>query len=46
VSAGAISLAWTTEEHASYLTGRSLNWSVIADELSHAAGLARAGTLD
>jgi hypothetical protein len=46
VSAGAISLAWLSEEHAHYLTGRSLNWSVIADELQQAASLARSGNLD
>jgi hypothetical protein len=45
VSAGAISLAFDSEEHASYFTTRSLNWSVIADELAHAAGLARTSTL-
>jgi hypothetical protein len=45
VSAGAISLSFDTEEHARYLTGRSLNWSVIADQLQLNAGLARAGTL-
>lgn len=46
VSAGAISLAWLSDEHAHYLTGRSLNWSVIADELQNAAALARSGQLD
>jgi hypothetical protein len=46
VSAGAISLAWLSEEHAHYLTGRSLNWSVIADELQQAASMARSGQLD
>jgi hypothetical protein len=45
VSAGAISLAWVADEEANYLTSRSLNWSVIADELSATARLARAGTL-
>jgi hypothetical protein len=46
VSAGAISLAWLSDEHAHYLTGRSLNWSVIAGELSQAASMARSGKLD
>lgn len=45
VSAGAISMAWAHDEHASYFTTRSLNWSVIADELAHAATLSRASTL-
>jgi hypothetical protein len=45
VSAGAISLSWVANEEANYLTSRSLNWSVIADELSATARLARAGTL-
>jgi hypothetical protein len=46
VSAGAISFSWVSEEHAEYFTTRSLNWSVIADELRRAASLARQGTLD
>jgi hypothetical protein len=46
VSAGAISLAWGAHEDAEYLTKRSLNWSLIADELHHAAALARRGALD
>jgi len=46
VSAGAISLAFIDGEDASYLTSRSLNWSVIAGELSAAAKLYRAGRLD
>lgn len=45
VSAGAISLAWDSSDDASYLTSRSLNWSVIADELQATARLARAGSL-
>ena len=45
VSAGAISLAFVADEHASYLTTRSLNWSVIADELAEAARVERAGAL-
>jgi len=45
VSAGAISLAWGSGEDASYLTSRSLNWSVIADELKATARLARSGSL-
>jgi hypothetical protein len=46
VSAGAISLSWVSDEHAAYFTSRSLNWSVIADELRQAASLARAGRLE
>ena len=46
VSAGAISLSWIDGEDASYLTSRSLSWSVIAGELSAAAKLARSGKLD
>lgn len=46
VSAGAISLSWQGEDHAEYLTKRSLTWSVIADELKRAAVLARRGALD
>jgi hypothetical protein len=45
VSAGAISMAWAAEEHAAYFTSRSLNWSVIADELAQAAALSRAAEL-
>ena len=45
VSAGAVSLAFFTDEHAHYFTTRSLNWSVVADELAHAASLARASQL-
>jgi hypothetical protein len=46
VSAGAISLSWVSDEHAAYFTSRSLNWSVIADELRQAASLAREGRLE
>lgn len=46
VSAGAIALSWTSEDQASYLTSRSLNWSVIADELAYTARLARRGELN
>jgi hypothetical protein len=45
VSAGAISLAWGAGDDAAYLTSRSLNWSVIADELKATARLARSGSL-
>lgn len=46
VSAGAISFSWVSDDHATYFTERSLNWSVIADELRVAARLARQGTLE
>lgn len=46
VSAGAISLSWLSDEHAEYFTSRSLNWSLIADELRQSASLARAGRLE
>ena len=45
VSAGAISLSWIAGEDAAYFTSRSLNWSVIADELMATARLARQGQL-
>ena len=45
VSAGAISLALADDEGASYLTSRSLRWSVIAEELEKCAARARQGTL-
>lgn len=46
VSAGAISFSWDADEHAVYFTTRSLNWSVIADELRRAADLSRSGRLE
>jgi len=46
VSAGAISLSWIAGEDGAYFTSRSLNWSVIADELTATAKLARAGRLE
>jgi hypothetical protein len=46
VSAGAISFSWAADEHAEYFTTRSLNWSVIADELRQAGHLARHGRLE
>ena len=45
VSAGAISLALADDREASYLTSRSLKWSVIAQELEGCASRARKGTL-
>ena len=45
VSAGAISLALSDDREASYLTSRSLKWSVIAQELEGCASRARKGTL-
>ena len=45
VSAGAISLALSDDREASYLTSRSLKWSVIAQELEGCACRARKGTL-
>lgn len=45
VSAGAIALSWTNDSDAQYFTSRSLNWSVIAQELSGCASHARKGTL-
>ena len=45
VSAGALSFSWNTADDDSYFSSRSLNWSVIAEELSDAARLARAGLL-
>jgi hypothetical protein len=45
VSAGAIALSWTNDTDAQYFTSRSLNWSVIAQELSGCASHARKGTL-
>ena len=45
VSAGAISLALADDREASYLTSRSLTWSVIAQELEGCAARARKGTL-
>ena len=45
VSAGAISLALSDYREASYLTSRSLKWSVIAQELEGCASRARKGTL-
>ena len=45
VSAGAISLALADDREASYLTSRSLTWSVIAQELEGCASRARKGTL-
>jgi len=45
VSAGAIALSWVQEDHEMYLTTRSLNWSVVGEELSQAARLHRAGKL-
>ena len=45
VSAGAISLALSDDREASYLTSRSLKWSVIAQELEGCASRARNGTL-
>lgn len=45
VSAGAISLALSDDREASYLTSRSLKWSVIAQELEGSASQARKGTL-
>jgi hypothetical protein len=45
VSAGAISLALSDDREASYLTSRSLKWSVIAQELEGCASHARRGTL-
>ena len=45
VSAGAISLALADEREATYLTSRSLTWSVIAQELEGCASRARKGTL-
>lgn len=45
VSAGAISLALADAEEASYLTSRSLSWSVIARELEGCASRARKGSL-
>ena len=45
VSAGAISLALADADEASYLTSRSLSWSVIARELEGCAARARKGSL-
>ena len=45
VSAGAISLALSDDREASYLTSRSLKWSVIAQELEGCASRARKDTL-
>ena len=45
VSAGAISLALADTDEASYLTSRSLSWSVIARELEGCASRARKGAL-
>ena len=45
VSAGAISLALADTDEASYLTSRSLSWSVIARELEGCAARARKGSL-
>ena len=45
VSAGAISLALADANEASYLTSRSLSWSVIARELEGCASRARKGSL-
>jgi hypothetical protein len=45
VSAGAISLALADDREASYLTSRSLTWSVIAQELEGCSSRARKGTL-
>ena len=45
VSAGAISLALADADEASYLTSRSLSWSVIARELEGCASRARKGSL-
>ena len=45
VSAGALSFSWSSDADGSYFSSRSLNWSVVAEELSHAARLARAGLL-
>ena len=45
VSAGAISLALADDREASYLTSRSLTWSVIAQELEGCASRARKGAL-
>ena len=45
VSAGALSFSWASPDGDSYFSSRSLNWSVIAEELSVAARLARAGLL-
>jgi hypothetical protein len=45
VSAGAISLALADDREASYLTSRSLTWSVIAQELEGCASRAKKGTL-
>jgi hypothetical protein len=45
VSAGAISLALADTDGASYLTSRSLSWSVIARELEGCASRARKGSL-
>ena len=45
VSAGAISLALADADEASYLTSRSLSWSVIALELERCASRARKGSL-
>ena len=45
VSAGAISLALSDDREASYLTSRSLKWSVIAQELEGCASRARKGSL-
>jgi len=45
VSAGAISLALADVGEASYLTSRSLRWSVVAEELEKCAARARKGTL-
>jgi len=45
VSAGAISLSQVDDDHARYLTGRSLSWSIIAQELFQSAKAAGAGAL-
>ncbi len=44
VSAGAISLALSDDREASYLTSRSLKWSVISQELEQCAFHSRKGT--
>lgn len=45
VSAGALAFAWSGADDDSYFSSRSLNWSVIAEELRHASQLARSGML-
>jgi hypothetical protein len=45
VSAGAIAFSWSNDADAHYFMSRSLNWSVIAQELSGCASHARKGTL-